>query len=170
MSYAAAAAATGCNGLQGRIKKWDTEKGFGFIVPDSGGGDVFVHRNAFSGGPHRGGDLLIGAIVHFAPPDDSGGPELAALLPRDACWESGTSVDLFRYAPLDAGMGGEPGDIHADIGLVTLLPLGGPARGFAAGLEVYDASVRGWARATRDGRKAREMSVASCITSAASAV
>lgn len=34
---------------QGTVKKWFGEKGYGFLVPQNGGVDIFVHRRALSG-------------------------------------------------------------------------------------------------------------------------
>ena len=33
----------------GTVKHWNDERGFGFITPEDGGDDVFVHRNDLSG-------------------------------------------------------------------------------------------------------------------------
>lgn len=35
--------------FDGTIKSWDDERGFGFIEPDQGGQDIFVHVKAFKG-------------------------------------------------------------------------------------------------------------------------
>ncbi len=32
----------------GTITKWNDEKGFGFITPNSGGKQIFIHINEFS--------------------------------------------------------------------------------------------------------------------------
>ncbi|WP_066586207.1 cold shock domain-containing protein [Cellulomonas timonensis] len=40
----------GADGADGTVSWYDPEKGFGFVTPDSGGADVFVHHRALAGG------------------------------------------------------------------------------------------------------------------------
>jgi CspA family cold shock protein len=47
----------------GSVKWFNTEKGFGFITPDDGGADVFVHHSAIQTEGYR--DLSEGQRVEF---------------------------------------------------------------------------------------------------------
>jgi len=44
------ATARGCDGADGTVSWYDEDKGFGFIAPDSGAGDVFVHARSLAEG------------------------------------------------------------------------------------------------------------------------
>lgn len=47
----------------GNVKWFNDEKGYGFITPDHGGDDVFVHFSAIAGNGRR--SLADGARVEF---------------------------------------------------------------------------------------------------------
>lgn len=55
----------------GKVKFFDKDRGFGFVTPDAGGRDVFVHISAVqrSGLPH----LEEGMMLSFATEDDTRG-------------------------------------------------------------------------------------------------
>ena len=48
----------------GVVTNWHDERGFGFIVPDDGGQDLFLHMKAFQGGEQRPHD---GMAVTYEP-------------------------------------------------------------------------------------------------------
>lgn len=63
-AVAAPAPACGAGGQTGTVKWYNAGKGYGFIVPDSGGRDVFVHRSALEAAGIAG--LPDGTGVAFA--------------------------------------------------------------------------------------------------------
>ena len=58
---------------QGTVKWFNGEKGFGFITPDGGGKDVFVHYSAISGGGFR--SLDENQRVQFNTEQGNKGPQ-----------------------------------------------------------------------------------------------
>ena len=55
----------------GTVSRFMDNKGFGFIKPDSGGKDVFVHHSAIVGGAKS---LTPGQKVEFDVAEDPKGP------------------------------------------------------------------------------------------------
>ena len=63
----------------GTVKFYNTQKGFGFIQPDDGGKDVFVHATALERAGMRG--LIEGQKISFdVQADRRSGKEAAANL------------------------------------------------------------------------------------------
>lgn len=53
--------------IAGKVKRWDSAKGFGFLIPEGGGPDVFVHARELTDGEM----LVDGAPVTFICEQDA---------------------------------------------------------------------------------------------------
>lgn len=63
----------------GTVARFMDDKGFGFITPDGGGKDVFVHYSAIQGGGFR--SLAQGQRVEFDLVQDPKGPRAENVMP-----------------------------------------------------------------------------------------
>ncbi len=61
----------------GTVKWFSDEKGFGFITPDDGSQDIFVHHSAIVGDGYR--SLDEGAKVSFETESGEKGPRAATV-------------------------------------------------------------------------------------------
>src|SRR3954447_16621436 len=64
---------------QGTVKWFNNDKGFGFITPDGGGKDLFVHHSAIQGSGFR--SLSDGARVEYESEDGPKGPKAINVSP-----------------------------------------------------------------------------------------
>lgn len=63
------------NRIQGTVKWFNDQKGFGFIAPESGSKDVFVHQSAITAEGFR--SLAEGDRVEFSIEQGAKGPAAA---------------------------------------------------------------------------------------------
>jgi cold shock protein len=63
----------------GTVKWFDATKGYGFIAPDSGGKDIFVHQSAIEGAGYR--QLSEGQRVEFESEQAPKGPQARWVRP-----------------------------------------------------------------------------------------
>jgi CspA family cold shock protein len=61
----------------GTVKWFNAEKGFGFIAPDDGTNDVFVHQSAINASGYR--DLREGAKVSYEAEAGDKGPKATSV-------------------------------------------------------------------------------------------
>jgi CspA family cold shock protein len=59
----------------GTVKWFNADKGYGFITPDEGGKDLFVHFSAIQGSGYR--SLNEGAKVEYEAQQSDRGPQAA---------------------------------------------------------------------------------------------
>jgi CspA family cold shock protein len=67
----------GWSGMQGTVKWFNAEKGYGFIAPDDGGDDVFVHYSEIQSQGFR--TLEEGQKVEFEVGQGSKGPQATGV-------------------------------------------------------------------------------------------
>ena len=63
----------------GTVKWFNDSKGYGFITPDEGAKDLFVHHSSIAGDGFK--SLAEGARVEFEAREGAKGPEAANVAP-----------------------------------------------------------------------------------------
>ena len=63
---------------EGTVKWFNSEKGYGFLAPDGGGADVFVHFSAITGSGFK--TLAEGQKVSFEIQQGPKGPQAANVV------------------------------------------------------------------------------------------
>jgi cold shock protein len=63
----------------GTVKWFNDSKGYGFIAPEEGGKDVFVHHSSIAGDGFK--TLAEGARVEYETRDGAKGPEATNVVP-----------------------------------------------------------------------------------------
>ena len=56
--------------IKGVLKTWKEDRGFGFIKPDDGGKDIFIHISALSSESRR---PITGDVIHYQITKDNRG-------------------------------------------------------------------------------------------------
>jgi len=64
---------------RGTVKWFSDQKGYGFITPESGGKDLFVHYSSIEGDGYR--SLVDGQQVEFEAAQGQKGPEAQRVRP-----------------------------------------------------------------------------------------
>ena len=107
----------------GKLKTWNADKGFGFITPDNGGQEVFVHISDY---PRQGGKPVIGEALSFDVALNPEGKKKAINVQRPRLQATSTVRLEARKSPRKRSTGGLAGLILFGVllyfGYQTLAP------------------------------------------------
>jgi CspA family cold shock protein len=67
--------------VKGKVKWYNRVKGYGFIIPDEGGTEVFVHHSAIAGG--KKASLMDGQVVEYEVKEGPKGPSAVNVKPEE---------------------------------------------------------------------------------------
>ncbi|MFE7505975.1 cold-shock protein [Promicromonospora sp. NPDC057488] len=94
--------------VQGKVIRFDEVRGYGFVAPDTGGDDVFIHVNDLEFDKRN---LAVGAVVDFAVEDGDRGlkastvtlvapaPALAPAMTATAVGAGATAAPVPTFLP-----------------------------------------------------------------------
>lgn len=101
--------------IDGTLKTWSSDKGFGFIAPSTGGRDIFVHISDY---PRQGGQPKIGEPLTFLVMRDKDGKTKAILVQRPGV----RPAVSHRDRPQSSGRKGRPvGRLLAGLAALALV-------------------------------------------------
>lgn len=85
---------------QGKLKKWHAERGFGFVVSNDGGQDIFVHVSAFQ---RDGAQPTEGETLSFEIEPDRDGKKKAVRVSRPGAQPRARAyMPAYKPAPVHA--------------------------------------------------------------------
>jgi len=149
--------------ITGQVKWFDPNKGFGFVVPDGGGGDILLHANVlrnFGQSSVADGSLIrltvqetprglpAVAVLSIEPPKDDGSPVLADLSfadPAIALEEVPFEPARVKWFDKAKGFGfanvfGRPEDVFVHVEVLRRSGLADLQPGEAVALRVIDGA------------------------------
>jgi cold shock CspA family protein len=102
---------------QGRLKKWNAERGYGFILASDSGQDIFVHITAF---PRDGRAPMEGDELTFEVEPDGKGKKHAVRVQRLGAVQP-TRVDSFKPSIRPLSRAPQKSSIVSKLGAMVLL-------------------------------------------------
>jgi len=107
----------------GTVKKWNQDRGFGFIEPIDGGQDIFVHIQEF---PNKSVCPQVGEKISFAINTAPDGKKRAVQIVRASSQQSSQSTNTRRRPlPIANKISGYPFNASLIVALMVILTVAG---------------------------------------------